>query len=152
MSERSAFKQRKADDSPGFLLYRVTTLWQQKLGKVFDRLGVNQTQYAILASLKYFEEHGEQSTQAHLADHARIEKMTLSKSVRLLARAGLVERTASGSDRRAMIVRLTAAGRRLVVRAIRSVEGADEVFFGRMSRAQRSQFQKIALLLINGGT
>lgn len=150
MPEKSAFQQYKADDSPGFLLYRVTILWQKKLGEIFESLGITQTQYAILASLKYFEEHDQSSTQTDLVEHARIDKMTLSKSIRILENGGLVNRQTSLSDSRAITVRLTAKGRKLVIQAIESVEKADEQFFGCMTTKQREQFKGIALTLIDG--
>lgn len=148
MSDRSAFKRIEADDSPGFLLYRLTILWQGKLGRIFESLGINQTQYAILASLKYFEEHGLSSSQTDLVDHAHIDKMTLSKSVRLLEKGGFVARQTSPLDGRAIAVRLTPRGRKLVIQAIATVENADEEFFGCMSARQQEQFKEIALRLI----
>ena len=72
MSDQSPFKHAKADDSAGFLLWKLTALWQRKLRVVFDGFGITQTHYALLASLRWFEEHREPTTQALLARHARI--------------------------------------------------------------------------------
>ncbi|HMZ60241.1 MAG TPA: MarR family transcriptional regulator, partial [Leptospiraceae bacterium] len=77
MSEKTVFKEKDADDSPGFLLFKITVLWQKKLGIIFNDLRIQQTQYAILASLKFYEEKNEKCTQAFLVEHARIDKMTL---------------------------------------------------------------------------
>lgn len=146
--DESPFKHESADDSPGFLLYKITVLWQQKLGAIFASFGIYQTQYAILASLKYFEEKGEASTQSHLVEHARIDKMTLSKAVRALEDAGYVSRSDSKKDARAVSVKLTARGRKLVSSAIRAIEQADEEFFGCLNQETRVQYKSIARTLI----
>ncbi len=143
MPEKAPFKHKHADESPGFLLYKMTSLWQQRLGRIFDGFGIYQTQYAILASLRYFEEKGEPSTQTHLAEHARLDKMTLSKAVRSLEKAALVKRQPSSSDHRAIVVRLTPKGRNLVGRAIVAIENADDEFFGVLTPEDLARFQSL---------
>ena len=149
-TEGSPFKHAQADESPGFLLWKVTALWQARLGEVLQSLGITQTQYAILASLRWFEEQGEPPTQAHLVEHARIEKMTLSKAIRKLEEAGLLQRDPSPHDSRAVHVRFTAKGRKLVQQAVRAVEDADDAFFAALSATQLAQYKAVARSLIAG--
>ena len=80
-SEPSPFRHAQADESPGFLLWKLTSLWQQRLAQVLQALGLTQTQYAILASLRWFEQQGGPPTQAHLVEHARIEKLAVDQSL-----------------------------------------------------------------------
>jgi DNA-binding MarR family transcriptional regulator len=131
--ERSPFRHEQADDSPGFLLWKVTALWQARIAVTLGPLGLTQTQYAILASLRWFEECGERPTQRHLVEHARLDKMTLSKAIRKLEDAGLVSRHACRHDGRATEVRFTARGRRTVEKAVVSVEEADDLFFAALN-------------------
>jgi len=152
MSETSPFRHAKADDSPGFLLWKVTTLWQQRLAEVLDRHRITQTQYAILASLRWFEEQGEPPTQAHLAQHTHIDKMTLSKALRRLETARLVKRTASRQDSRAMQVTFTARGRALIPKAVVDIEAADADFFGRLGAEDLAVYQALTLGLITGNS
>ena len=147
--DESPFKHAKADDSPGFLLWKITALWQQHLGAVLAQLGITQTQYAILASLRWFAQQGEPPTQAHLVEHARIEKMTLSKAIRKLEEAGLLQRDPSPHDSRAVHVRFTPRGRKLVDKAVLAVEGADDSFFEGLSRDELLQYKAIARRLIH---
>ena len=144
----SPFRHKKADDSAGFLVFKLTTLWQQRLGAAFGELGITQTQYAILASLRWFETQGEPPTQSHLVAHARIEKMTLSKAIRQLEAAGLLKRETSPDDSRAVHVRFTAAGRKLVQRAVVAVEDADDDFFGRLPAAELAQYKALTARLV----
>jgi MarR family transcriptional regulator, transcriptional regulator for hemolysin len=150
MADTSPFKHAKADDSAGFLLWKLTALWQRKLGLVFDGFGITQTQYAIMASLRWFEERHEPTTQALVADHARIEPMTLSKAIRKLADDGLIIREQSAADSRAMAVRLTTKGRRLTQKAVVAVENADDQFFGRLSGRQLETYRSLVVALIEG--
>src|SRR5882762_5614430 len=148
MDDQSPFKHARADDSPGFLLWKLTALWQRKLGDVFDAFGITQTHYAILASLRWFEEHREPTTQALLAKHARIEPMTLSKAFRRIEDNGLVVREEHALDSRAITVRLTAKGRKLTQKAIVAVENADDEFFGRLSGPALARYKSLVLAVI----
>jgi DNA-binding MarR family transcriptional regulator len=148
MADASPFKRAKADDSAGFLLWKLTALWQRKLGRVFDGFGITQTQYAIMASLRWFEEAREPTTQALVAEHARIEPMTLSKAIRKLADDGLVVRERSAADNRAVAVRLTTKGRKLTQKAVAAVENADDEFFGRLREGQLETYKSLVVALI----
>ena len=149
-SAGSPFKHGDADASPGFLLWKLTALWQRRLAQVLGEFAITQTQYAILASLRWFEEHAEPPTQAHLVEHAKIDKMTLSKAIRKLEDDGLLARETAAADSRAMNVRFTARGRRLVQRAVVAIERADDEFFGALGGRQLADFQALTLRLIAG--
>jgi DNA-binding MarR family transcriptional regulator len=144
------FRHARADDSPGFLLWKLTALWQQKLAQVLEAHGITQTQYAILASLRWFEEQGEPPAQAHLAEHTRIDKMTLSKALRRLEAQGLVRRRPSREDSRAVEVAFTAKGRKLIPQAVVDIESADAEFFGRLDLRQLATYQALTAALISG--
>jgi DNA-binding MarR family transcriptional regulator len=148
MADASPFKHERADDSLGFLLFKLTTRWQQTLAEIFERFGVTQTQYAILASLRWHETQHQSVTQTGVAAHARLEAMTLSKAIRKLEADGLVHREPSASDSRAMVVRLTPKGRRLVQQAVVAVEAADEAYFGVLSARKQTALRALMRELI----
>jgi hypothetical protein len=50
VTEPSPFRYERADESPGFLLWKLTTLWQDRVVTALRSFGLTQTQYAILAS------------------------------------------------------------------------------------------------------
>jgi DNA-binding MarR family transcriptional regulator len=150
MPERAPFKFQRADDSPGFLLWKLTALWQQRLADVFEEFGITQTQYAILASLRWFEEQGEPPSQAHLVAHAKIDKMTLSKAIRRLEEDGLVRRVPSATDSRAVDVGFTAKGRRVVEQAVVSVERADDEFFAVVPARRLDEFKSFVRAIVAG--
>ena len=148
MTDASPFRYERADDSAGFLLWKIIALWQRKLAKVLGDFGITQTQYAILASLKWFEEKKEPITQAHLVEHAKIDKMTLSKAIRKLEKNGLVLRESSPTDSRAVNVRFTAQGRKLIQKAIVAIENADEDFFSCLNEKKLMAYKSLTAEVI----
>lgn len=137
-----------AEASPGFLLWQLTSRWQARIATALQRFGLTQTQHAILASLRWLEEHGGPPTQSRLAEQAQIEKMTLSKAIRRLEEDGLVARLASARDARATEVALTASGTALTGEAIRAVEEADEAFFAALDGPARQAWMAHTRTLI----
>lgn len=149
VSDSSPFKHSKADDSAGFLLWKITALWQRRLSEVLGEFGITQTQYAILASLRWFEEQGEPTTQAHVVEHAKIDKMTLSKAVRKLEENDLVLREQSSTDSRATNVRFTVKGRRVIQKAVIAIEKADDDFFSCLTERQLETYKSLTISVIS---
>lgn len=148
MAEASPFKYSSADQSAGFLLWKITALWQKKLSDVLGEFGITQTQYAMLASLRWFEEQKEPTTQAHLVEHAKLEKMTVSKAIRKLEVDGFVLREQSTSDSRATNVRFTPRGRKVTQKAIVAIENADEDFFSCLTEKQLETYKSLTAAVI----
>lgn len=150
MADGSPFRFQTANESAGFLLWKLTALWQRRLATVFSEFEITQTQYAILASLRWFEEQGTDTSQSALATHAGLEAMTLSKAIRQLEFAGHVQRKPARHDSRAVHVRLSAKGRALTGAAIKQVEQADEDFFGALNSRQQASYRALVITLIAG--
>ncbi len=148
MSEASPFKHASADDSAGFLLWKLTALWQQQLIRVLESYDITHTQFVLLASLRWFEESAEPPTQAHLANHTKIDKMTLSKALRKLETQGLVKRSASREDSRAVNVRFTAKGRSVVHQAVLAIEAADDRFFAGLDVKELATYKALTAALV----
>ena len=148
MPEDSPFSFDNADDSAGFLLWKITALWQRKLAEVLSEFGITQTQYAMLASLLWFEEQKEPTTQVHLVEHAKIDKMTVSKAIRKLEETGFVLREQSSTDSRATNVRFTSKGRKIIHKAIVAIEKADEEFFACLTAKQLEAYKALTSAVI----
>jgi DNA-binding MarR family transcriptional regulator len=118
------------EQSPGFLLWRVTLLWQRRIRSVLEPHQLTHVQFVLLASLWWLTEHDDRlPTQARLAQQAGTDPMMTSQVTRKLETRGLLERAFDPTDSRARRLRLTAAGRALVARALPDVEAADSEFF-----------------------
>jgi DNA-binding MarR family transcriptional regulator len=123
-------------------------LWQRKLAEVLGGFGKTRTQYAMFASLKWFEEKKEPATQTHLVEHAKIDKMTVSKAIRRLEEDGLVLQEGSSTDNRATNVHFTTQGRKLIQKAIVAIENADEEFFSCPSQKQLKSYKSLTSAVI----
>lgn len=148
MTDKTPFKYAQANDSPGFLLWQATMLWQQAITRVLKAFSITQTQYAIFASTHWLELHGRTVTQATLAAHSKTDKMTISKAIRQLEKRGLVLRVKSSADARTLTVTLSPKGKKLVGKAIPAVECADERFFKTLTPLERQRILAMMTKLI----
>ena len=150
MNKPTAFKHKKPDNSAGFLLWKIMSLWQQKLTKILEKFGINQTQFAIAASLKWLEEHGEETTQNQIAQHAKIDKMTVSKAIRKLEKSNFIVRNKSNADARAFNIEFTEHGNNIINTAIVAIENADEEFFSCLTKKEINLYKSLTILVIKG--
>jgi len=66
-----------------------------------------------------------------------------------LVQIKLIHREPSDSDSRAILVRLTAKGRKLIQQAIVAVEHTDDEFFSDLTAHQLITWKRLAISLIN---
>ena len=129
MNSKAPFSVRKAEDSTGFLLWRVTMLWQRRIAAALRPHELTQVQFALLASLLWLSRSERSITQSTLARHAKLDVMMTSQVLRALEVRGLIERNVHPSDTRAKTLLLTRKGRALAWATVPVVEKADADFF-----------------------
>jgi DNA-binding MarR family transcriptional regulator len=133
----------KPEDSPGFLLWQTTMIWQRHIKKALEQYNVSHAQFVIM----WFEAHGYDTTQILIVNWSKLDKMTVSKSLKKLVQMGLVKRTAHEVDTRAKSVSLTEKGKDMVRTLVPIVEGIDSTFFSKASdQEQKSLVQILAKL------
>lgn len=130
MNSKTPFSVKEAHESPGFLLWQVTMLWQRRIAAALRPHQLTQVQFALLASLLWLSRTQSAITQAMLARHAKLDIMMTSQVLRALEKRGLVAREAHPSDTRAKVLALTKRGRSLTWKTVPIVEQADRAFFG----------------------
>ena len=147
MKKKTAFGFEKPEYSPGFLLWQTTVLWQRLIRKELDQHNLSHAQFVVMASLLWFEEQGESVTQVDIISMSKLDKMTVSSSLKKLADQKLVKRSESAQDTRAKNVVLTKQGRGKVQSLVPRIEAIDEEFFGVCSlkeqKALIQTFQKL---------
>jgi DNA-binding MarR family transcriptional regulator len=109
------------DQSPSHLLHRALQRALDIYAEAFGEAGITQRQYALLAAA----EEREGATQADLVRITGIDRSTLADMARRMIGKGLLERERSNLDARANAVRLTDAGREILVDARPKMAGAD---------------------------
>jgi DNA-binding MarR family transcriptional regulator len=125
----NTFSVSKAEDSPGFLLWQVTTLWQREIKKALQPFDLTHSQFVLLASIHWLTLMKKEVTQIVLSEHSKIDPMTTSQVLRTLATKGIVTRAEHVTDTRAKTVVLTEKGKKLVKPAVAAIEKCDRAFF-----------------------
>jgi DNA-binding MarR family transcriptional regulator len=103
--------------STGYLLWHLSLRWRVALDRALAPLGLTSSQYGVLASLHGLSRAGSRPSQRELASFSGLEPMHVSKLIRALERAGLVERAGNPDDTRAVQLKVTARGVEVVTAA-----------------------------------
>jgi MarR family transcriptional regulator, organic hydroperoxide resistance regulator len=125
----SPFSVDKAEDSTGFLLWQVTSLWQREIRKALEPFDLTHSQFVLLAGAHWLALSGQKANQILLSTHTKIDPMTTSTVLRTLQKKGLLQRREDGTDTRAKVVLLTEKGQILVVPTLQAMEAFDKRFF-----------------------
>jgi DNA-binding MarR family transcriptional regulator len=146
-SADNTFSFEKADDSPGFLLWQVTALWQRELRKALAKFDLTHSQFVILASTHWLTLQKQEVTQVLLSSHTKIDPMTTSTVLRTLQGKGLLQRQEHGTDTRAKTVTLTDAGKKITKQAVLVVEKFDDEFFKPLGDKTKEFNKKLIALM-----
>ncbi|MFC3898238.1 MarR family winged helix-turn-helix transcriptional regulator [Lentzea rhizosphaerae] len=135
------------DESPGFLLWRVTLAWQRAMRAALAPHDLTHVQFVLLASLWWLENHSGAPSQQRLAEHAGTDPMMTSQVLRKLADRSLVSRSVDPADSRARLLSLTSGGKALVAKAMKDVEDADQAYFAGLGGERREFLRSLTRLL-----
>lgn len=117
------------EKSPGLLFWQVSTLWKRAIHTALAPFGITHTQFVILSVVHDLAVRGKRTTQTEISNVSMIDVMTISKTVRLLERNGLMQRGEDALDGRAKKLQLTSSGARILEDATVVVENTDAEFF-----------------------
>lgn len=126
------FQVEQAEDSPGFSLWQVSSLWQRKINAGLRPFDLTHAQFVLLASLMWLSQQEKPITQVELATHAKMDIMMTSNVLRTLEGKGLLTRSPHPTDTRAKALAMTPAGQTLAIQTVQVVEGIDREFFSRL--------------------
>lgn len=150
MREKLDFKKISIHEgpkqSPGFLLWHISTSWRSSIEAVLKPLGLTHPQFVVLATTGWLTRNGAPVTQVAIGKMARLDPNTISQIIIGLEKKGLIKRESS-SDSRAKNPKLTTPGNELLAQALPAVEQADNYFFNILSSKELDAlvcvFQKI---------
>jgi DNA-binding MarR family transcriptional regulator len=142
-----AFNVVKAEDSPGFLLWQVTTLWHRAVKKALDEIDITHPQFVLLASLLWLSKTKASITQIDLSHHSKIDPMTTSTIIKTLLRKGLVERQEHYTDTRAKSVTLTGSGIEIARQAVEIINKVDGDFFAGLGKEVKGFNSNLLILM-----
>src|ERR1700733_6723638 len=99
MNERPNFKEISIHEapkqSPGFLLWHISTSWRGSIEAVLKTLGLTHPQFVVLATTAWLTKSGEFATQAAIGKMAGLDPNTISQIITTLEKKKLIRREAS---------------------------------------------------------
>ncbi len=123
------------DGAPvGSLLLQVLRAHANLGTKILSRVGITPPHEIVLL---YLDEHGP-LPQTALVHYMGRDRSTVTNTLQAMERASLVARRPSTDDKRAMIVALTAKGRRAAPAAREAWQQLEEITVGALSEPQRT--------------
>jgi DNA-binding MarR family transcriptional regulator len=143
MGNKSAFRVVTPEQSPGLLLWQTTITWQRLIKEALADYDVTHPQFVILAILLWFSEKKQVVNQTMITDVSKLDKMTISQSLKKLAASTLVSRREHETDTRAKSVFLTKQGKTLSAKLVGIVESIDSDFFGRLNKNDKTSLLTI---------
>ncbi|MFZ9034951.1 MAG: MarR family winged helix-turn-helix transcriptional regulator [Francisellaceae bacterium] len=131
------------EDSPGFLLWQTTISWQRMIKKALEPHDISHAQFVIMAILLWWHGQKKEVTQIDIVTMSKLDKMTVSKSLKKLVGMDLVSRHEHSKDARAKSVQLTKSGLDLTHELVPIVEDIDTDFFGRLPKEKEHDLIKV---------
>lgn len=141
--DKKFFSFDSPEQSVGFQLWKTANAWQNKLKKQLASLNLSPLELVLLTSLYWLIVNKGEATQEHIAQHANVGKMTVSKTLRALEKKHLIQRREHEVDTRAKSISINNNGMHTLRKAISLVEKCDELFFSSI----REKLSPFAMLL-----
>lgn len=138
----------RPEETFGFRLWHVLHAWQRRVEAALAPLDLTHMQFVVLAITAWLLREDDTVSQSRIANFGKIDRMMLSKMLRLLEEKGYVERGPHPQDPRANSVDLTHAGRETLAQAAPLVLAAQEAFFGRLAPEGRESLARQLDLLL----
>ncbi|RKJ72736.1 MarR family transcriptional regulator [Butyricicoccus sp. 1XD8-22] len=135
-------------ESIGLLFWQSSMLWQRKIKQILQSYNLTHTQFVILAVIEELSEQDICITQKRISDFSMIDVMTVSSTVRLLEKKGLIYRLPHKTDTRANSISNTEKGKICLKQAVIDVEGIDRTFFFN-SDEENAQFKNMLSQLLS---
>jgi DNA-binding MarR family transcriptional regulator len=120
-----------------FLIMQVEQLARRQVEAAVAAEGITAGQYTLLSLLAAEEPR----TSAALSRRLRITAQSMGEALKALVDRGLVEREVDPDNRRAIIVRRTAEGRRVHLRCEKAVDRVEQAFFADLPATELNQLR-----------
>jgi DNA-binding MarR family transcriptional regulator len=124
---------------------------QEVANRAVEPLGLTVKHFGVMTFLRHETEPGGEGgslSQQAIGERLRIDRTTMVSLIDDLERAGYVKRERNPADRRAYVIKLTAAGRKAQARAEEAVDAHALQFFGQLTEAERQELHRLLGRLI----
>jgi DNA-binding MarR family transcriptional regulator len=128
----------------GYCLHKVALRFRSAADEELKAYGLVGPQFGILKLLTMLGD----LTQIELGSHMIMDKATMVRMIDGLEEKGYLLRTNSTRDRRAKILRLTPAGKKMMVKLDKIRQKVEDEFLKPLSATERAQLKKIVTKLL----
>lgn len=135
-------KFKTPEDSPGYLLWRVSLAWRSAIEATLKKFALTHPQFVVLATTAWLTRAGAHTSQVAIGQAAGIDPNTTSQILRGLELKQLIERPRFLNER-SRNPALTELGQAVISKALPAVERADAKFFQGLNAAEQAQFLTI---------
>lgn len=130
------FAFKRPEDSPGFLLWQLTSDWQRQQRDALKKINLTHPQFVVLAGVLWLSSISNNIvTQQQVAELSKFDKMSMSDLTATLLAKKYLRRSKHPKDKRAYSLSLTEKGRQRILKAIPVVEGIDAKFFTKQTNS-----------------
>lgn len=119
------------DESPGYLLWRVSTQWRSAIEKTLKLLNLTHPQFVLLATLAWLTKDDKRVSQIDIGRMAALDPNNTSQILRSLEAKKFINRKHSVDERSKNPV-ITDLGWAVLTKALPAVEQADAQFFSKL--------------------
>ncbi len=131
----------------GYLLHHLASVLDRQSDLLLqDRLDIGFSQFKILMALKW----GQGVQQKQIAEKLGQTEASVSRQIKMLQEAGLLQTKVSPNNRREHITTLSVKGEHLVDKALSALNDYHLPVFARLSPQQQSQLQEILEVMHDG--
>ncbi len=134
------------EDSPGYLLWRVSTQWRRAVEEALKPLDLTHPQFVTLTSIAWLTKAGTSVSQAAVGRQAGLDPNTTSQILRALQTKGFIERERS-ADERSKYPMLTTAGAQCIKQALPAVDGVNAQFFAPLNNKETGFIENLRKLV-----
>lgn len=136
------------DESPGYLLWQISTRWRTAIETVLKPLDLTHPQFVVLATTAWLTKDKKSVSQVDISRMTGLDPNTTSQIIRGLEAKQFIKRTQSVDERSKNPI-VTALGAEQLSKALPAVEKADAHFFATLETAEVRNmvklFQKLML-------
>lgn len=143
MDNKNTFAVDTPEDSLGLLLWQTTITWQRQIREFLEPYGITHPQFVIMAILLWHDEHHGIINQVTIVNMSKLDKMTVSASLKKLTLQGYVCREENRIDTRSKSVSLTLSGKDFIRQLVPQVERIDAEFFGKLELGDQKELVRI---------
>lgn len=136
------------EESPGYLLWKVSMQWRTKIEETLKALDLTHPQFVVLATTGWLTRKNEKISQIDISRAAGLDPNTTSQILGSLEGKKLIKRVRSLNER-SKSPHLTAIGFEKLAKALPAVEQADKFFFDVLNSAEFKELIKNFQTLIS---